>query len=83
VYEANGPLKSMDDILIHTERGVRDVTTEEWGKLKGHLSYWGTTAKDMRWIIREPSLNFWYVLGESFAPTLTHPEEPNLRQNGE
>jgi hypothetical protein len=35
VYEANGPLESMYDIIIHTERGVREVKTEEWGKLKG------------------------------------------------
>jgi hypothetical protein len=28
VYEADGPLESMDDILIRTERGVRKVTAE-------------------------------------------------------
>jgi hypothetical protein len=39
-YEAEGPLESMDDILIRTERGVREVTTEEWGKHKGHPLYW-------------------------------------------
>jgi hypothetical protein len=83
VYEANGPLESMDDVLIHTERGVREVTTEEWGKLKGYPSYWGTTAKDRWWIIQEPSLHFWSVLGDVFAPTLTHSEQPNLRHNGE
>jgi hypothetical protein len=32
VYEVEGPLESMDDILICTERGVREVTTKEWGK---------------------------------------------------
>jgi hypothetical protein len=32
VYEADGPLESMDDILIQTERGVREVTTEEVGQ---------------------------------------------------
>jgi hypothetical protein len=26
----------MDDILVRTKRGVREVTTEEWGKLKGY-----------------------------------------------
>jgi hypothetical protein len=31
VYDANGPLESMDDILICTDRGVREVMTEEWG----------------------------------------------------
>jgi hypothetical protein len=36
VYEADGPLESMDDILVRTKRGVREVTTEEWGKLKGY-----------------------------------------------
>jgi hypothetical protein len=34
VYEADGPLDSMVDILIQTERGMREVTVEEWGKLK-------------------------------------------------
>jgi hypothetical protein len=29
VYEADGPLESMDDILIRTERDVREVTTED------------------------------------------------------
>jgi hypothetical protein len=28
VYEANGPLNSMDDILLRTKRGVREVTTK-------------------------------------------------------
>jgi hypothetical protein len=36
VYEADGPLESMDDILVRTERGVREVITEEWGKLMGY-----------------------------------------------
>jgi hypothetical protein len=36
VYEAYITLESVDDILIRTERGVREVTTEEWGKLKGY-----------------------------------------------
>jgi hypothetical protein len=35
VYEADGPLESMDDIIMRTKRGVREVTTTEWGKLKG------------------------------------------------
>ena len=29
IYDANGPLESMDDILIRTDIGVREVTTEE------------------------------------------------------
>jgi hypothetical protein len=33
VYDANGPLEYMDDILIRTYIGVREVMTEEWGKL--------------------------------------------------
>jgi hypothetical protein len=32
-YEADGTLESTDDILVQTKRGVREVTTEEWGKL--------------------------------------------------
>jgi site-specific DNA-cytosine methylase len=36
VYEADGPLESMDDILVRTKRGVREVMTEEWEKLKGY-----------------------------------------------
>jgi hypothetical protein len=28
VYEADGPLDSMDDILVRTERGVREFMTE-------------------------------------------------------
>jgi hypothetical protein len=48
VYEANGPLESKDDILVRTKIGVREVTTEEWGKLKGYLRSWGTTAKYRR-----------------------------------
>jgi hypothetical protein len=63
----------VNDILVRTERGMREVTTEEWGKLKGYPSYWGTTAKDRRRIIQEPSLHFWSVLGDAFAPTLIHP----------
>jgi hypothetical protein len=31
VYDANGPLYYMDDILIRMDRGVREVTTVEWG----------------------------------------------------
>jgi hypothetical protein len=34
LYEADGPLKSMDDIIILTERCVREVTVKEWGKLR-------------------------------------------------
>jgi hypothetical protein len=85
VYEADGPLKSMDDIIIRTERGVSEVTTEEWGKLKGYPSSWGTTAKDRWWIIQDPRLHFWSVLGDAFAPTLIHPEpklEPNEYDDG-
>jgi hypothetical protein len=39
VYEADITLESMDDILIRTEIGVREVTTKEWGKLKGYPPY--------------------------------------------
>jgi hypothetical protein len=83
IYDVNGPLESMDDILIRTDRGVREVTAEEWGELKGYPSSWGTTAKDRWWIIRESSLHFCSVLGGAFAPTLTHKEEPNLGDNRE
>jgi hypothetical protein len=48
VYEADGSLESMDDILILTERDVMEAMAEEWGKLKGYPSSSGTTAKD-RW----------------------------------
>jgi hypothetical protein len=48
VYEVEWPLESMDDTLVRTKRGVREVTTKEWGKLKGYPPSWGTTAKD-RW----------------------------------
>jgi hypothetical protein len=83
VYEANVPRESIDDIFILTERGVREATAEEWRKLKGYPSSWGTTAKDRRRIIPEPSLHFWSVLGDKFAPTLTRPEETKLKHNGE
>jgi hypothetical protein len=83
VYEANLTLKSMDGILILTERGAREVTTKEWGKLKGYPSFWGTTAKDRRRIKQEPSLHFWSVLGDAFAPTLIHPEEKKSKHNQE
>jgi hypothetical protein len=73
----------MDDILLHTDRGVREFMTDEWGKLKGYPSSWGATAKDRRWIIREPSLHFWSVWGGAFSPTLPHKEEPNLVDNRE
>jgi hypothetical protein len=85
VYEADGPLESMDGILVRTKRGVREVTTEEWGKLKGYPPSWGTTAKDRRRIIQDPSLHFWSVMGYAFAPTLLHPEskmEPNDEYDG-
>jgi hypothetical protein len=85
VYEADGPLEYMDDILARTERGVREVTTEEWAKLKGYPLSWGTTAKDRRRIIQDPSLHFWSVLGDAFAPTLIQPEpkvEPNEEYDG-
>jgi hypothetical protein len=36
VYEVDGPLKSMYDILVRMKRRVREVTTEEWRKLKGY-----------------------------------------------
>jgi hypothetical protein len=52
VYDTSGPLESMDDILIHTEMGVHEVTTEEWGELRVYPATWGTTEKDRRWIIR-------------------------------
>jgi hypothetical protein len=71
----------MDDILIHTDRGAREVTTEECGKLKGYPSSWGTTAKDKRWIIQESSLNFWSVLGYTFTPTLIQQESPKWEHN--
>jgi hypothetical protein len=74
VYEADGPLESMDDILVLKKRGVRDVTTEEWVKLKEYPPYWGTTAKDRRRIIQDTSLHFWSVMGDAFAPTLIHPK---------
>jgi hypothetical protein len=83
VYEEDGPLESMDDIIIRTERGVREVTTEESGQLKGYTPSWGTTAKDRRRIIQEPSLHFWSVLGDTFAPTFTHQENPKLEPNEE
>jgi hypothetical protein len=72
VYDTNRPLEYMDDILICTDGGVREVMTEELGKLKGYPSSWDITAKDRRRIIREPSLHFWSVLGNAFAPTLIH-----------
>jgi hypothetical protein len=83
VYEAYITLESVDDILIRTERGVREVTTEEWGKLKGYPPYWGTTTKDRRRIKQEPSLYFWFFLGDAFAPTLIHPKNPKLEPNEE
>jgi hypothetical protein len=83
VYEADGHLESMDDILICTERGVREVMTEEWGKLKEYPSSWGTTAKDRRRIIQEPSLHFWSVLGDTFSPTLIHPENQKREHDEE
>jgi hypothetical protein len=73
VYEADGPLYSIDNIIVRMERGVREVTTEEWGKLKGCPPSWGTTAKDRWRIIQDPSLHFWSVLGDAFAPTVIHP----------
>jgi hypothetical protein len=81
IYYAKGPLESMDDILIRKDKWVREVTAEEWGKLKGYPSSWGTTAKYRRWIIRKPSLHFWSVLGDVFDLTLTHKEEPHLGDN--
>jgi hypothetical protein len=39
--------------------------------------------KDRRRIIQEPSLHFWSVLGDVFAPTLVHPENPKLEPNEE
>jgi hypothetical protein len=59
---------------------MREVTTEEWGKLKGYPPSWDTTVKDRQQIIQEPSLHFWSVTGDTFAPTLIHPKlelEPN------
>jgi hypothetical protein len=69
VYEEDGTLDSMDDILVRTERGVREVATEKWGEIKGYPPSWGTTAKDRRWIIQDPRLHFWSVLGDAFAPS--------------
>jgi hypothetical protein len=34
VCDMDGPLEDIDDALIHIERGVREVTMEEWVKLK-------------------------------------------------
>jgi hypothetical protein len=85
MYEAGGPLESMDDILVRTKRGVREVTIEEWGELKGYPPSWGTTAKDRQRIIQEPSLHFWSVMGDTFATTLIHPEskmEPDDKDDG-
>jgi hypothetical protein len=36
VYDVDGPLEAIDDVLICTERDVCEVTTEEWRKLKGY-----------------------------------------------
>jgi hypothetical protein len=74
VYGADRPFESMDNILIQTERGAREVTAEEWVKLKGYRPSWGTTWKDRRRIIQDPSLHCWSVLGGVFAHTLSHPE---------
>jgi hypothetical protein len=68
---------------VCTERGVREVKTEEWEKLKGCYLYWGTMAKYRRQIIQEPSLNFWSVLGDALTPALIHAENPKLEQNEE
>jgi hypothetical protein len=72
--EADRPLESMHDILIRTERGAR-LQRRNGESLRDtpHLGAWGTTAKDRRRIIQEPSLHFWSVLGDAFAPTLIHP----------
>jgi hypothetical protein len=75
VYDSNGPIESMDDILIHTKRGVREVTMEDWGKLKGYPATWDTTAKGQRRIIREPILHFWSVLEDALAPILEGEEK--------
>jgi hypothetical protein len=83
VYEADGPLESMDDIIIRTERGVREVTTEEWGKLKGNPLL-GVPLRKIGGR-SDPSLHFWSVLGDAFSPTLIHPEpkvEPNEEDDG-
>jgi hypothetical protein len=83
VYEADRPLESVDNILIRTERGAMEVTTEEWGNLKGYPPARGITAKDRQRIKQEPSLHFWSVLGDTFSPTLIHPENPKLEPNEE
>jgi hypothetical protein len=83
VYDANGPLEYMDNIIIHTDREVTEVMTKESGFLKGYPFSWGTTAKYRRLKIQETILHFWSVLRGTFAPTLTHQEEPNLRHNWE
>jgi hypothetical protein len=83
VYEANRPIESMDDMIICTERGMREVTAKEWGKLKRYPSSLGNTARERWWIIQEPNLHFWSALGDAFAPTLIHPENPKLKHNEE
>jgi hypothetical protein len=75
VYDSNGPLESMDSILIRTEMGVCKVTTEEWGGLKGCPVMWGTTVKDRWRIICDPSLHVWSVLGGALASALEEDEE--------
>jgi hypothetical protein len=69
--------------LLGIERGAREVKTEEWGKLKGYPSSWGTTLKDRWRIIQEPSLHFWSFLGDPFAPNLIQPENTKLENNEE
>jgi hypothetical protein len=41
MYDSNGPVESIDDILIHIERDMSEVTTEGWGELKGYPATWG------------------------------------------
>jgi hypothetical protein len=68
VCEADGPLESMDDMLVRTKRGVREVTTEEWGKLKGYPPSWGTTVKDRQQIIQDPTYIFGLYWGTHLIP---------------
>jgi hypothetical protein len=55
VYEADGPLEYMDDILVQTKIGAREANTGEWGRLKGYPPSWDTTAKDRRGSNKTPA----------------------------
>jgi hypothetical protein len=68
VYDADGPLESMDDILIRTERGVREVTTEEWGKFKGCPRFGVPLRKIGGGSYKTPSYIFVLSWGTHFLP---------------